>query len=165
MFSFKKSFAAIGAISLLVVAVAALLQPAGAASSDKGSRKFYLTKTGHVGNEALTACAGGYHMASVWEISDPSNLRYDTEFGATLADSGFGPPSGETLTTGWIRTGSRASLSSPSGTANCNAWTVGTNIGLGSTAWFTNTWNNFPASLRTDAAECGSAVHVWCVQD
>ena len=36
---------------------------------------FYLTRTTHVGNQVLTACAAGYHMASLWEILDPSNLK------------------------------------------------------------------------------------------
>ena len=34
-------------------------------------RSFYLTMTGHDGNDVLTACAAGYHMASMWEIVDP----------------------------------------------------------------------------------------------
>ena len=40
-------------------------------------------------------------MASLGEIHDTSNLRYDTDLGLTLADSGFGPP----IVFGWIRTG------------------------------------------------------------
>jgi hypothetical protein len=46
-------------------------------------------------------------MASMWEISDPSNLRYDTQLGVTTADSGFGPPAGTSFVAffGWVRTG------------------------------------------------------------
>ena len=55
-------------------------------------RSFYLTKTTHTGAQALAACAEGYHMASLWEILNPSNLRYDTELGVVVGDSGFGPP-------------------------------------------------------------------------
>ncbi len=64
-----------------------------ASLANKGPRKFYLTKTLHTGAQALSACATGYHMASLWEIHDPTNLRYNTELGFTSgSDSGFGPP-------------------------------------------------------------------------
>ena len=90
-----------------------------ASLANKGPRKFYLTRTEHDGAHALTACAGGYHMASLWEIFDTSNLRYDTELGFTRDDSGFGPP----IAQGWIRTGYIASGFGPPGLINCKAWT------------------------------------------
>jgi hypothetical protein len=40
-------------------------------------RSFYLTKVSVQGNAATSACAGGYHMASQFEMVDPSNLKYD----------------------------------------------------------------------------------------
>ena len=56
-------------------------------------RNFYLTKTTtHNGDTPLSACDTGYHMAALWEIHDPTNLRYDTGHGLTAADSGFGAP-------------------------------------------------------------------------
>jgi hypothetical protein len=55
--------------------------------ANKGPRKFYVTKTTHSGAQALSACAEGYHMASLREIFDTSNLRYDTELGGTTDDS------------------------------------------------------------------------------
>ena len=67
-----------------------------------GPREFYLTKTSFDGAHALTACASGFHMASLWEIFNVSVLEYDTSLGFTSADSGFGPP---TVQNGWIRTG------------------------------------------------------------
>ena len=75
--------------SLLIII---LIAAASTASAEK-ARKFYLTQTGFTGSQALTACANGYHMASLWEILDPSNLRYNTTLGFTTQDSGFGPPS------------------------------------------------------------------------
>jgi len=165
MFSFKKSFAALVGLSLLVVALAALLPPAGAAPADKGPRKFYLTKTGHNGSQALSACAAGYHMASVWEIFDPSNLRYDTELGFTLADSGFGPPTAF----GWVRTGHLGNSSDFAGFSNCNAYTTadssykGTIVQLSPVEW------NLPARVVSpwNAAtfECNLGPPVWCVQE
>jgi hypothetical protein len=92
-----------------------------ASLANKGPRKFYLTKTFHNGAEALSACAAGYHMASLWEIHEPSNLRYDTELGLTREDSGFGPPGGSA---GWIPTGFDASSGAVfPGTGNCKTWT------------------------------------------
>jgi hypothetical protein len=64
-------------------------------------------------------------MASIWEILDPSHLRYDTELGfrwedlSRSGDLGSGPPSPRG---GWIRSGYIANNSGfPS---NCNAWTT-----------------------------------------
>ncbi len=68
---------------------------------NNGPRKFYLTKTYHNGAQALSACATGYHMASMWEIHQPSNLRYDTDLGFIVADSGFGPPVLHRLDSHW----------------------------------------------------------------
>jgi len=62
-------------------------------SARGAARKYYLTQTFHDGNEVLTACAVGYHMASLWEIQDPTSLRYDNILGFNRADSGSGPPS------------------------------------------------------------------------
>src|SRR4030095_12687199 len=91
-----------------------------AALAAKGQRQFYLTQSTHDGAHALSACAMGYHMASIWEIHDMSNLRYNTELGLTQDDSGFGPPSGFS---GWIRTGSIANNPPTAGFGNCQSWT------------------------------------------
>ena len=52
------------------------LQAQLASLANKGPRKFYLTQTTHNGAQALSACAPGYHMASLWEINEPRT--YDT---------------------------------------------------------------------------------------
>ena len=98
------------------------------AANNKGPRQFYLTKTNHTGAEALTACDVGYHMASMWEIFDPTTLRYNTELGVTRDDSGFGPPS-EVI--GWIRTGNESSVNVTR--PNCNSWTQSNVLALGTT--------------------------------
>jgi hypothetical protein len=165
MFSFNKSFAALVGLSLLVVAFAALLPPAGAAPADKGPRKFYLTKTGHTGSQALSACASGYHMASLWEILDPSNLKYDTELGLTRADSGFGP----TFSDGWIRTGFTASGTLQAGLGNCQTWTSANGSDGGTTVALPVNWdstNVTPVSpWNPGAFPCSLPLNVWCVQD
>lgn len=65
-------------------------------------RRFYVTQDAFRGEHALNACTAGFHMASLWEIFDVTTLKYDTQLGRTLPDSGEGPPAGQR---GWIRTG------------------------------------------------------------
>ena len=72
----------------------------------EAGQKFYLTKDSFQGGQALTACAKPFHMASLWEILDPSNLKYDTGRGYINDDSGSGAPAN---VIGWIRTGGPAS--------------------------------------------------------
>jgi hypothetical protein len=131
----------------------------------KKIRKFYLTKTGFTGSQALTACAKKYHMASMWEIFDVSTLRYDTENGLTVADSGSGPPA---VFSGWIRTGISSDNSSPiAGIANCSSWT--TDTGFGSVIGLNSDWHASGSSIMDpwEAAftNCFSPFPVWCVQD
>lgn len=78
--------------------------------SRSGPRKFYLTQDGFAGDQALSACAEGYHMASLWEIFNTSDLRYDTTLGFTQEDSGSAPPSNRN---GWVRMGSSSSVGGP----------------------------------------------------
>jgi hypothetical protein len=134
-------------------------------------RKFYLTRTEHDGAHALSACAAGYHMASLWEILEPSNLRYDTELGFTQDDSGFGPPSGalSSNTVGWIRTGQSANFSTSLGEANCNAWTSGSDVESAAGAGLNSNWISTNVLVVSPWAfirfSCDSSVRVWCVQN
>jgi len=146
-----------------------------ARAADKRStapaRAWYLTIATHAGGDALAACAAGYHMASLWEIHEPSNLRYDTELGLKSDDSGSGPPTGKPAL-GWIRTG-RSAVSSGNVVANCNALTSSASTDFGtavsrSADWGGTfdpvgpiaPWENVP--FNCDAQ---NIVHVWCVQD
>jgi hypothetical protein len=104
-------------------------------------------------------------MASLWEIFDTSNLRYNTDLGATDDDSGFGPPSGVLA---WIRTGFNSVGIDLSGFSNCNAWTDGTNANFGSFASPDREWTSpgFRASPWTGGTlTCNHVQPVWCVQD
>jgi hypothetical protein len=109
-----KKVVALSALPLVLLFAVAFQSP------DSGPRMFYLTQTAVPGDQALTACAVGYHMASLWEIHEPSNLRYNTRLGVTQDDSGFGPPTGME---GWMRTGSVNNVQNQPGLANCNSWT------------------------------------------
>ena len=130
-----------------------------------GSRQYYLTTETFDGASADSACAAGYHMASLWEILDPSNLVYNTALGYTTDDSGQGPP---TTRNGWVRTGYEKSLSG-AGQGNCDAWTNNSS-GFGTVAWLNYQWGDTAPSIHVwNAAigmcDFGPGYHVWCIGD
>ena len=134
-------------------------------------RQYYLTKDSFKGSKpsgsngsGAGVCANGYHFASLWEILDPSNMKYDTLLGDDSLDSGKGPPS---FTSGWVRTGSSSNNSPNPGHANCSNWELVT--GFGTVVSLTTNWTD--SSNRDifvwDAAfqPCGLEVQVWCMED
>jgi hypothetical protein len=130
-------------------------------------RHFYLTDSSYYADQALTACSAGYHMASLWEILDVSNLTYDYDHPAahTKDDSGFGPPSNWY---GWVRTGYSSSSSSTTGTGNCNNWTSRLNTAYGVSVRLSNAWETAPGDISTwDATSftCVVVSPVWCIGD
>ncbi len=136
------------------------------AAQGSGPRHVYVTITGHVGDEVLTACAAGYHTASIWELLDISNLVYDYDHPAakTRADSGFGPPSNWN---GWVRTGYDSSDSAVTGTGNCHNWTSGSPTDNGVMVRLTHTWatpTEFPGWDAT-SIPCSQTTTVWCVRN
>jgi len=168
MFSFKKSLLGLVGILVLVGGLAAVSRGQGNNPLVKQlqPRKFYLTQATHNASQALSACAEGYHMASLWEIHDPSNLRYDTELGLTRDDSGFGPPA---AVLGWIRTGLFASDALAPGEANCNAWTEAGELQYGSAVTLIGSWNSPEERVISpwvaEVTQCSGSRFVWCVQD
>jgi len=136
-------------------------------------RLYYLSQNTRTGSGALTGCVAGYHMASLWEIFDPSNLKYNRELGLTGDDSGFGPPisvNGEGAV-GWIRTGNDADSGSTAGQANCNAWTLENgDVASGTVVqpaldWRTSTTATSVSPWIAKTVFCSFPQHVWCVQD
>jgi hypothetical protein len=128
-------------------------------------RKFYLTVDGFDGASATTACAAGYHMASLWEIYDPTGLRYDRTLGVTSDDMGQGPRSAER---GWVRTGQRARVEGRQGDANCNAYTSNEATHSGSVGSLLEDWETIVSATppwETIALSCATPRRVWCVQD
>lgn len=125
--------------------------------------KFYITPELVEGNAALTACAAGYHMASFWEISDTSNLKYDTGRGILNADSGSGPPAEQW---GWVRTGSFSDGAGQIGASNCVAWTSNSDARYGTFVFLNPDWG--PSAITAWLASvinCDYALHVWCVRN
>ena len=159
--------------ALFLIAVALLVtlvwDPAGAAASGVDApltgasslRQYYLTRTGYDGANATNACAAGYHMASLWEILDPSNLKYNTDLGLLEGDSGQGP----TVWPGWVRTGVMPGVGALPGEGNCDGWTTDASGASGTLAGLSwcNTqdvhiWNAF-------TLPCDLVRPVWCVED
>jgi hypothetical protein len=173
------------AIILLLVAtnsVASSGRPPAAETSDTVSalstlgsqRFFYLTRTLHPATGAPGACAEGYHFASIWEIADPSNLRYNTALGLGSHDNSAGPPTATKLWTlvltahGWVRTGYVALATEPAGEANCLGWLSNSDSHYGSIANLPSDWTGGAQDIgvwNTEASTCDRDVRVWCVQD
>ncbi len=130
------------------------------ASLSVGPRQFYLTPSAAFqGDQALTACAPGYHTASLWEIHDPSTLRYNTTLGYIdpSADPGLGPP---VDTQGWIR-GLAAG-------ENCQGWTSASGGEFGSSGFLVGFWSlpiNRTQPWNGGGVPCDTMNRVWCVQD
>jgi len=128
-------------------------------------RRYYLTISTKSGAGPLTACATGYHMASLWEILDTTQLEYNSSLEFVQGDTGYGPP---TYVYGWIRTGYFSSTSSTPGLGNCSVWTNGTS-GSGTIAQLPSSWYSTNVDIHVwDVATdgCGTSVHhVWCVED
>jgi hypothetical protein len=125
-------------------------------------RRFYLTSSGYQGDGAPTACPGGYHFASLWEIADPTNLEYDNTLGVNMGDGGSGPPTYP----GWIRTGADSDGSGPPGSANCLGWISDSGANLGTIAELTPIWTiTYLHVWISDTRACDSNQLVWCVED
>ena len=136
-------------------------------ASSASQRGYYLTQGSYDGSEALTACADGYHMASLWEILDPSNLKYNTDLGYTQDDSGQGPPS-SIFSGGWVRTGFSSYASTTPGEGNCNAWTSSDSGHRGTWAHLPDDWTAGGEDMHVwevYTGLCHQSGYVWCVED
>jgi hypothetical protein len=138
---------------------AAVYLPAGS------GRHVYLTNFSRTPSGVLSACSTGYHMASLWEIADISNLTYDTNHpdAYNKVDSGQGPPA---LWYGWVRTGYDSSTANTAGTGNCANWTSTTGTAYGTIARLTNNWDVSAGAFsywEADPWTCAGTAPVWCV--
>ena len=156
--------ASLGGLAVVLISSALIMESASAADKND-QRRYYLTTIEHTGAQATMACAVGFHMASLWEIFDPSNLRYETVLGVTADDAGSGPP---TALAGWIRTGTAASGFLPAPRANCHAWKSSEASDSGSVVRLTPFWG-FDALAASPWApgsrSCDTPARVWCVED
>jgi hypothetical protein len=133
---------------------------AGPPSVQVAPRQYYLTQNDtYDGISADQACATGYHMASIFEILDPSNLQYNTSLGYTQGDSGAGPPH---EVDGWIRSGDQNDLD-----LNCAGWTT---AGAGAYGPIATLSYDLVAGAEspwtvTTGRICSETRRVWCMQN
>ncbi len=130
-------------------------------------RGYYQTSATFAGNAALTACAAGYHMATLAEIFDTTSLRYAEEVPGAVqgADSGDGPPYS---ITGWIRTGVGSANNNQVGAGNCSLWTSSNNANFGTTVGLNPDWEGAVSNISPwdgIATTCNLLRRVWCVED
>ncbi len=133
-----------------------------AETQSEGMRQFYLSVGWFSAIGAPDGCVPGYHFASLWEIADPSNLKYNTYYGRDKDDSGGGPPSGYYAR---VRTGYSSNNSSTPGYANCNAWTSTT--GHGTRAALLPSWSSSPdiGVWNVTLDNCSATATIWCIED
>ena len=155
-----------------IAAVPAEARPAAATASGGAARSVYVTGADFATTAATTACASGYHMASLWEILDISNLRYayahpgaERPADHPREDRGSGPPS---AWYGWVRTGYNSSGVNSAGVGNCLAWTSVVSTAYGSAVRLPSNWLADSADIHVwEAAtfQCNMVGPVWCVED
>ena len=134
-----------------------------AAAAADSRRWFYKTPDfAYNGANALTACDSGFHMASIWEIVDVSNLRYDPGRGYTKDDSGQGPPQ---ASDGWVRTGQFAYTGDSPGISNCDAWTSSSPSHYGTVVRLADDWLAAQRHWQGITLNCSTTTAVWCIQD
>ncbi len=137
----------------------------GARSSAQGAKRYYVTGGAAAnGSQALGVCDAGYHMASLFEILDPTALAYDETRGFVTGDSGEGPPSSAI---GWVRTGRGSSNAAIAGVGNCNGWTSANPSDQGTIVSLNSSWPAVPGIpgwiVLTRA--CDQTANVWCVSN
>lgn len=141
------------------------------AASPDSRKAFYLTHSFHAGGATTVACANGFHMASLWEIFDVSNLRYAREQPDAKAytDSGQGPP----VAIGWIRTGGFSDVENVPGSGNCDAWMSFLATDYGSRVHLADRWDGVESAPAVgwlgpwvvDTGKCSNSTRVWCIED
>jgi hypothetical protein len=136
-------------------------------------KMYYLTVTGFTGGDAIKACDPRFHMASISEIQDPSNLQYVTstpahDYDSPAYDQGLGPPSGRM---GWIRLGY---FTTDWVSDNRDLCMSSSDQQSGTTMSRRFLWDNpdqeQPASYAqlwwyTTKVSCSQPEPVWCVED
>ena len=137
-------------------------------------KEYYLTSGQFSGDQAIAACSTGFHMASIFEILDTSNLQYvkrsTTVCDSLVDDQGDGLPTKEF---GWVRTGydstSYMDVVSPElSSVNCNSWTSQSSNAWGTVARLYD--NDTAVQLNSEytlvnSRQCNQSYPVWCVEN
>jgi hypothetical protein len=136
------------------------------------AKMYYLTVASFTGGDAITACDSGFHMASISEMQDPSNLQYATRSTAaydSLVDGQrLGPP---TNYMGWVRT---EAYPLTGFSDNCNFWQSSSDQQRGTTmSLYPILGDANPDLYASDPTTwwhkvqqmCSLPEPVWCVED
>lgn len=136
----------------------------GSCSSD-GRRRYYLTPATYDGANADAACASGFHMATIYELSEPGGLHYDRTRGFVYGAST--PPTG---VFGWSGSGQPPYSSDLPGLGDCDGFgTVapgksGTVLRL-PINWDPANQQGAPWKWSAEPRACATPQRVWCVED
>jgi Right handed beta helix region len=135
-----------------------------------GRKRYYLTnfwtQGAFDGATAANACESrpGFHMASLWEILDPSTLQYDFTYGEVVEPGSQGPP---TARHGWLRTSNDGGNNGP-GEANCRGATSASSADSGTISYIARDWGLGAQSTSPwihQVLPCDTSARVWCVED
>ena len=150
--------AAVSAVHLVIDAVGYFTRSA---------RKYCLTQAlaQAGGADADDICPGGFHMATLWEIHDTSNLEYDNQSGSCVLGAGEGPA----LEGGWVHGLAMSVFGQVPGYANCQLWTSNSGSHYGSWVALAAQWDSPPTPISPwagSAQPCNyNAGRTWCVED
>ena len=141
-------------------------------------KMYYLTRNSFDGGDAIKACDPRFHMASISEIKDPSNLQYATRstpaYDAPPYDQVFGPPSDDMGYIGWVRTGSFPIEGGPDYcdySMSSFDHQRGTTLVLHTQLWgdpYNNLYQSYTeteSQKRPNNHHFTHPQHVWCIED
>ena len=148
------------------------LQATGIAGVPAKHKMYYLTVTSFTGGDAITACDSRFHMASLSEIQDPSNLQYAigsiTRVRSPTSNRRIEPL---TKPQGWIRTGEVPFWGYPD---NCDFWMSSSDRQNGTTMTRYSSHGSVRpkpsatgpiTSWHKTLTSCALPEHVWCIED
>lgn len=125
--------------------------------STRGARLFYLTRANFLPNVAASACAPGFHFASVPELTTEGNLEYAEALGRQHVEAGVS--AGPEWWGGWVRTGILG------GSLSCNGWTSTAPADRGAILAAPPHSTTNPLEWQGGQQGCGTPVPVWCIAD
>ncbi len=124
--------------------------------SRRGARRYYLSATSVTGELVASHCDSGFHLATSFELWDPSDMQYDRSRGLTTNESG---PA--VSTRGWIVESGWALA------PDCSDWTTPSSSIEGTTLSIrrVGAQEQNPGWLVVSTRACDLPHPVWCVED
>jgi len=154
---------------IVVVGLFGMIGISSAAVDPAKAKMYYITVGFFTGGDAITACDSGFHMATLSEIQDPSNLQY-----APRVIPVYHPAQVSQFPdhTGWVRTETDLQTGL---VYNCDGWRSSSDQQSGKTMTRRSLRGEKGRSLyesdpaewwqATHIASCSIPEHVWCFED